>query len=262
MWSRFKQAGKILTSGVLFLGLGIGGVLFTFLAIPAIALLPGGPIRRKQRARKLIHISFRFFVFGLEASGILKVAPKNIPPPGSLKGTLIVANHPSYLDIVVILALLPDAVCVVKNDVWRNPFFGPLVRAAGFIPILDAERTLEKAEAALKNGLALVIFPEGTRSRIDRPLKFQRGVAYLALRTGAPVLLLLINVTPSLLAKGHKWYNIPASTCRFMVRAVVPADPGYSTPQAAPGHLRARQWTESLETFFQGKLHELQRLHD
>lgn len=262
MWSRVKQAGKILTSGVLFLGLGIGGLIYTFFALPTLWLLPGGPARRKQRTRKMIHISFCLFVSGLEASGILKVVPKNLPALGSLNGTLIVANHPSYLDIVVILALLPDAVCLVKSGVWRNPFFGPLVRAAGFIPIVDAERALDEAEAAIKEGLALVIFPEGTRSRIGQPLKFQRGVAYLALRTGAPVLPLLIDVTPPLLAKGDRWYDIPTSTCRFAVCAELPVHSRCLTPQAEPRLLRARQWTKSLETYYQRKLHELQCLYD
>lgn len=262
MWSRVKQAGKILTSGALFLGLGLGGLSCTILLLPLLRLLPGGHARQKERARKLIHTSFRFFVAGLEVSGILKVELVNIPSEVSFKGTIVVANHPSYLDVVVILAMLPNAICIVKNDVWGNPFFGPLVRAAGFIPILDAERAVDEAASALKAGLALVLFPEGTRSQRGEPIKFQRGVAHIALRTAAPVLPLLIDVTPPLLAKGDKWYDIPTSTCRFTVCAERPAEPGGSTSQTAPRSLRTRQWIESLEIFYQGKLHELQRLHD
>lgn len=258
---RLRQFWKILASGFLFTCLGLGGILYSLVVLPTLYLLPGGPEPRKRRATALIHRSFRLFIIGLEGSGILKIHARNLPDPEALKGRLVVANHPSYLDIVVLLALLPDTVCVVKNGVWNNPFFGPLVRAAGFVPITSAEHALDAAVEALRRGLTLVVFPEGTRTRRGRPLAFQRGAAYLALRTGAEVLPVVIHVDPPLLEKDDKWYNIPICTCQFAVNVEAPFDAPAEGTDPMPEPLRARMWTEALATFFQEKLHGLQHQH-
>ncbi len=254
IWPRIKQFGKILASGGLFTCLGIGGFIYTLIIIPSLYLLPGGPEKRKFRAMRMIHHSFKLFVFGLEATGILKVNPQNLPTPEQSKGSLIISNHPSYLDIVIILALLPDAICVVKNEVWKNPFYGSLVRAAGFVPILDAEQALIEAEKALKNGRTLVIFPEGTRTRRRKSFKFQRGTAYLALKSQAPVLPLVMHVEPPLLEKGDKWYHVPLRTCQFMLRAEAFPDQELQIEPSAPLCLQARQWTAIMEAFYDRKL--------
>lgn len=210
---RLRQAGKILTSGILFTLLGVGGCMCTLLLRPVLAVLPGGREARRRRAARIIRRFFRLFVFGLEASGILEVEADGMPP--GLKGALILANHPSYLDIVILIALLPETVCVVKEAVWNNLFFGPLVRAAGFINNQGPDEVLEHCALALASGLNLVIFPEGGRTRPGLPLKFKRGAAHLALRTGAPILPVRVSVDPPLLAKGDRWYMVPAPTCRF-----------------------------------------------
>lgn len=250
---RLRQVWKILASGFLFTCLGVGGLLYTLLFLPFLRLLPGGPEARRKRAAHRVHRSFRLFVLGLEATGILKVEAR-LPDPATLGGWLVVANHPSYLDIVILLAQLPGAVCVVKNGVWNNPFFGPLVRAAGFVPIQDAEHALDRAEQVLRQGIPLVLFPEGTRTRRNRPLAFQRGAAYLALRTGAPVLPILIQVDPPLLEKGDKWYDIPICKSRFALSAQAPFT-GTGAASSLPEPLRARLWTDALASRFQDWLH-------
>ncbi len=248
---RLRQAGKILTSGILFTLLGVGGCLCTLLIRPILAVMPGGQEARRRRAARIIRRFFRLFVFGLEASGILKVVTQG--QPQVLRGTLILANHPSYLDIVILIALLPDTVCVVKEAVWNNPFFGPLVRAAGFINNQDPERVLEHCGLALASGRNLVIFPEGGRTRIGQPLKFKRGPAHLALRTGAPILPVRVSVDPPLLAKGDRWYMIPAPTCtfRFVFDAWVHAPAALEQDRPR----EARALTRLLESRFHEESH-------
>lgn len=242
------QGRKILVSGALFSLLGLGGAVLSLLALPVLRLLPGGPEGLRRRAGGLIHRCFRLFVFALEGSGILRVEASGLPGPRELEGTLVVSNHPSYLDVVVLIALLPNAVCVVKEAIWNSPFFGRLVRAAGYIPISGSEEVLEAGREALRSGKILIIFPEGTRSRPGQPVKFQRGAAYLAQSTGR-ILPLVLTCAPALLVKGHRWYHIPVETCRFRVRA---GDPPFDpSPQASSTpHLAARQLIEALENYY------------
>lgn len=247
-FARINQARKILVSGLLFSALGIGGIVLTLLVLPLLRLLPGGREGLNRRSGWLIHRCFRLFVFALEASGILRLEVQGLPGPEALRGTLIVANHPSYLDVVVLVSLLPTAVCVVKEAVYHSFFFGSVVRAAGYIPISGA--VLEAGRDALRSGKTLIIFPEGTRSRRGRPVKFQRGAAYLAQTPGIRILPLVVECRPDLLAKGHRWYHVPIDTCRFRVRAgglpsFDPSPAASSTP-----HLAARQLIEALENYY------------
>jgi len=248
MLDRLRQGRKILVSGLLFSLLALGGALLSLLLLPLLRLLPGGREGLRRRAGWLIHRCFGLFVFALQGSGIFRVETRGLPGPRELEGTLIVCNHPSYLDVVVLIALLPNAVCVVKEAIYNSPYFGRLVRAAGYIPISGSEVVLEAGREALRSGKILIIFPEGTRSRPGQPVKFQRGAAYLAQSTGK-ILPLVLSCRPPLLAKGHRWYHIPVETCRFRVRA---GDPPFDpSPQASDTpHLAARQLIEALENYY------------
>lgn len=248
-----KRFLKILTSGFLFSCLGVGGVLCTLLVCPLVLLLPGGLQPRQALVRRVMRVCFRLFVLGLELSGILTVETQGLPSEGELKGCLVLANHPSYLDVVILIARLPDILCVVKEGVWTNPFFGPLVRSAGFVPNLGGpEEILERGCRVLARGSSLLIFPEGTRTLPNTLPSFHRGAAHLALRSGAPILPVCIQVTPSLLAKGDHWYHVPADTCRFRITGDArilpePQVDGFSTLGR-----QARALTQDLEARYAG----------
>jgi 1-acyl-sn-glycerol-3-phosphate acyltransferase len=248
MRSRIKQFAKILTSGALFLCLGIGGVLVTLLLLPFLACFVWNPRRRRRLASRAMRGFFRFFVAGLQASGILRLQTASLPGDEDLAGSIVLANHPSYLDVVLLLTLVPQAACVVKEGVWNNPFFGPLVRASGFIPATRPLDLLARGCAALQEGRALIIFPEGTRSGCAAPVKFHRGAAHLALRSGAPVHAFRIEVDPPLLAKGQRWYHIPLRTSLFRITCTNRIQ---GTAPIPGGHaLEARRLTRTLEELY------------
>jgi 1-acyl-sn-glycerol-3-phosphate acyltransferase len=255
MFTRIKQFGKIITSGFLFGCLGVGGCLCTLILQPVLAVLPGGEAARRRRAERAVRLFFRAFVFGLSKSGILRVETEGLPTEAQLPGSIILANHPSYLDIVILIALLPGTLCVVKEHVWNNFFFGRIVRAAGFIPNLGTDDVLERGRQALASGKSMVIFPEGTRTVAGHPLQFHRGAAHLALRSGATIFPLCITVTPPLLAKGDRWYQVPAPTCVFRITCGEPMRCTGPVPEDALLPRRARELTHALEARYLKELH-------
>lgn len=251
--ARLRQFGKILASGALFLMLGIGGMALSFLVLPVLRIFSSTRARFQRRARHLIHTFFRLFVFALQASGIFRVETEDFPDQAELEGKLVIANHPSYLDIVVIVSLLKQAICVVKEPVWTSCFFGGLVRAAGYVPIRDAEGVLDTGVDALSGGGTLVMFPEGTRSQPGQPFKFQRGAAHIALRSGAPILPLVLTCDPPLLEKGRRWFHIPVQTCRFRLCARPPVSIEHilgNDPPAPSAHRAARRLTNHFEALY------------
>jgi 1-acyl-sn-glycerol-3-phosphate acyltransferase len=106
---------------------------------------------------------------------------------------LFVANHQSFVDIWALTVVLPDSArYVAKAELFRIPIFGWAMLAAGFIPIARSHRSkaiasLDRAAAHVRDGLSIVLFPEGTRSPDGRLQPFKKGAFHLALAAGAPI---------------------------------------------------------------------------
>jgi 1-acyl-sn-glycerol-3-phosphate acyltransferase len=123
------------------------------------------------------------------------------------KGHIYVSNHLSYLDILVLLATIPDNIRMVyKREISRIPIFGWAMLACGFISIdrsnvKSAVRSLEKGAEKIKKGLSVLIFPEGTRSPDGKTGEFKRGMFLLAERSEADIIPVSISGTYDLLPK-------------------------------------------------------------
>ena len=120
---------------------------------------------------------------------------------------VLVANHESLADILVLLAHAPMQVrFLAKRAVFRLPVLGWSIRAAGFIPVDRGDRarsaaTFDAALARLDSGRSVVIFPEETRTRTGELLPFKKGAALLALRSARPLLPVAISGTRQVLSR-------------------------------------------------------------
>jgi 1-acyl-sn-glycerol-3-phosphate acyltransferase len=253
---RIKQGGKILASGCLFSILGLGGLLVSTLIVPLVKLTCRDALKRQQRGRRLIHLFFKAFVWAMEATGILSLEVEGLLEARELAGKLILANHPGYLDVVLIISVLGESACVVKKGVYNNPFFGGLVRMAGHVPNLDPEDVLARGAEVLAKGNSLIVFPEGTRSHQGKPLHFQRGAAHLALGSRAPIVPLIVTCDPPLLEKGAKWYDIPVRTCRYRIHAQAPLAFDLPGIERLTQCQAARVLTRELEGHFNKEVNE------
>jgi len=106
---------------------------------------------------------------------------------------IYIANHQSNVDVWVLLRVLPRSTrFVAKQSLFRVPFLGRALKAAGFIPIdrknkTRAIRSLNLAADRIRDGRSVVLFPEGTRSRDGRLQPFKKGPFHLALQAGVPI---------------------------------------------------------------------------
>lgn len=195
----------------IFLG---GGLLLALIAFPAIDLVTPPGAKRSARYQALMRGSFRAFLGMLNGLRIIAV---RIDDPALLRGTsgvIVVANHPTLIDIVMLSAYIPRAQCIVKRALWDSRFLGHIVRGANYIPNdLPPEELVDACRAALADGRSLIVFPEGTRSQPGRPVHFQRGFAHLATLLGVDIQLSRITCTPPTLGKGEKWWEVPRARC-------------------------------------------------
>lgn len=130
---------------------------------------------------------------------------ENIPHLG---GNVYIANHSSYLDILVLTAKVPDKVKMVyKREMNKIPLLSWAMQAAGYIPIdrtnlKSSLRALEKAARKVKKGLSMIIYPEGTRTRDGKVGEFKRGMFYLAEKAGTDIIPLSVTNTAVLMPIG------------------------------------------------------------
>ena len=130
------------------------------------------------------------------------------------RGTVVVCNHVSFLDPLLMLSLLPRTITIVRPDFFRVPIFGWLLRGAGFLgPDLFAEGQpwIERVARHLRADGNLLIFPEGTRSRDGRLAPFKKGAFYLARMLAAPLLVLRVRGTNHLFAPDRLTFDIAAT---------------------------------------------------
>ena len=250
--ARLNHAWRVFGTGLSFAAFGVGGLLLGGLLFPLL-LLARHTRRRRALARRLVQFSFASHVALMCRLGVMTY---EIHGRERLQrdGLLILANHPTLIDVVLLIAQLPNADCVVKHAVACNPFMRGPVRAAGYVANSDGAGLIDDCIAAVRNGGNLVIFPEGTRTVPGEPLRLQRGAANIAVRGRLDITPVRITCTPPTLTKGQKWYRVPSR--RFHVQLEVgediPVAPFLNEAGESPrgDALAARRVTEHLAHYF------------
>ena len=214
--SALNHFWRIVATGLSFLVFGLGGVLIGLLAYPVLLLLTHKD-NRYRFGQALVHYVFKAFVWFMKSLGIftLEIHHQERLKPAN---QFFIANHPTLIDVVILLSLIKESDCVVNARLARNVVTkGPLL-ATGYIENNEAEELIDTCVKRLQSGRNLLIFPEGTRTKkLDR-LKFKRGVSLIALKSGHNITPIYINCQPRMLAKGQKWYKIPRSKPHFTIR--------------------------------------------
>ena len=209
MLKRLNYAWRVVATGFCFSVFGISGLLLSLTIFPFLYILPVNTEWKREKSQWIIHICFRLFVWLMQFVGVMRLTIIGAEKLRRDGNHLIIANHPTLIDVVVLISLLPKVDCIVKQALWHNPFLRGVVSSAGYISNLDSQKMLNKCIATLQSGRSLVIFPEGTRTIPNKPIKFQRGAANIALRSERNIIPVAITCVPSTLTKDKRWYEVP-----------------------------------------------------
>lgn len=218
---RVARGWRIVRTGIAFASLGIASLLLSLVLFPPLRLVVRDREKRQIQAQKLVHRVARAYLGWLEFLQILRVRcvrEELLREPG----TLIVANHPTLLDAVVLMALMPQADCVVKPRYYDHPFLGGTARGAGYVPSRDGVSLVTECAEHLVRGRSAMIFPEGTRSPRDRLGPFERGAAHIALRSGRDPVPVAITCEPPTLYRGIPWWHVPDRRFDLTLRVGAP----------------------------------------
>ena len=130
--ARVSLYWRVFATGLSFTVFGVGGLLMRIVLFPVLNLAVRRKERRVAAARELIRLAFRTYVDMMRALGVLRYEVRGLEKL-ERGGLLILANHPTLIDTVFLMAFVKNADCIVKGALWNNPFTRGPVRAAGYI---------------------------------------------------------------------------------------------------------------------------------
>lgn len=203
--SIWVESGKILITAIrtliVYVWVVLATVLFGSLAIVLSLLLPNSdPVHLVARAwaRSILIVSG----ICVDVRGVAEIDPG--------RSYVYMCNHLSNFDIPVLLAHLPVQFrWLAKAELFRIPLFGRAMRGAGYISIDRFNRdsafaSIDEAAAKIQQGVSVMIFPEGTRSRDGSLLPFKKGGFVLAVDSGVPIVPLIVQGTQAIMPKGSR----------------------------------------------------------
>ena len=138
---------RVLATGCSFTLFGLGSLVLGYLVFPLVSLGSRTPELATRRCRRLIQLSFQGFVGFITVMGVFTWSASKrelLARPGQL----IVANHPTLLDIVFLIAMIPNATCIVKSELYRNIFTRGPVSRAGYVANDTPEKLVEDCDDA------------------------------------------------------------------------------------------------------------------
>ncbi|MDX9929250.1 MAG: 1-acyl-sn-glycerol-3-phosphate acyltransferase [Bacteroidales bacterium] len=204
------------------------GISFIVLMFPITILIwfLGYPFDPERRAvHRWLLFQGRFLsrtipIWKLKIEGLEKISGNH--------AYVIISNHQSILDIILLNNIRCDFRWVSKVENFRVPILGPSMKMAKYISIErgnkeSALRMMAEAVSSLERNISIMMFPEGTRSKSTTLLPFKTGAFQMALKTDKPILPVVIDGTGMVLPKkGHRF----RSGNRLVIKVLDPVYPG------------------------------------
>lgn len=200
-------------------GLLACGLVFLGWCTVAAVLSPLLPRTMRRRVgRRGIQRGFAFYLRLLRIGGMLEADQAALDGLRDQGAMLLAPNHPSMIDVVLVIARLPDVGCIMKAELWDNIFLGAGARMAGYIRNDSARNMIRLAIADLRQGSQLLVFPEGTRTVRPPVNPFTRGYALIASKARVPIQSIFIETDSGYLGKGWPLFRKPTMPIRYRVR--------------------------------------------
>ncbi|MGH0030629.1 MAG: lysophospholipid acyltransferase family protein [Myxococcota bacterium] len=199
---------RIVRTGAAFVSFGVLGI-GTAALVPWVRLRERDAEARELRMQRLATGAFRLFMRVMTGLGLTRFRREGVAERLAEPGLLIVANHPTLIDVCAILSCMDHGTCVTKHANTQNPTMAGVIASAGYVSNEGGQAIVDACAASLAKGRSLLLFPEGTRSPKGGLGEFQRGAAHVALASGRDVLPVYVTCDPPTLMRGQKWYDVP-----------------------------------------------------
>jgi 1-acyl-sn-glycerol-3-phosphate acyltransferase len=245
LWDRSVRFGRGLGVAVAILFFWSGAFVLAWILVPYVLMREREALARRRRMQRVVAAAWGWFLRQLERVSLYRcryVGPHaDYTPDGPV---VLVANHPTLLDVTAIISRMPHACCVVKRSLIRSPLVGRLLRSCGHVEAGDGSlmggvSVLDALRARLDEGFPVLVFPEGTRSPLGGMHRFRRGAFEVARRSGVALVPLFLRCDPPALGKGTPVWQHPRRCPTLAVQVGAPIDTNLEDPAALCEYVQA-----------------------
>jgi 1-acyl-sn-glycerol-3-phosphate acyltransferase len=198
------------------IGLGTICLAWSVIALVCYPLLPR--CRGTAFGRYGIMFGFRLYAWTLSAIGAYRLDLSAIDALRAGPPVVLVPNHPSLIDAMLILTRHPNLVCVMKKELMRNIFLGAGSRLARYIPSGQPRKMIKDCIEELGRGSVVLLFPEGTRTTRVPLNRLTGSVGVIAKHAQVPVQMLIVETDSPYLSKGWPLFRVPSLPITYRVR--------------------------------------------
>lgn len=229
-------------------------VVFTSLVLtPLLRWTHRDARKRARRLRSVLGWACRQTIAWSRRFGVIRVSVEGADALRSAHG-IVVANHPTAADALVLLGLMDDGVCVTSARHWDRPVGRRIIREAGYPFDTDGVAVVDACVERVREGASVLVFPEGTRSRGGRLQPLARGAAHVALRTGRDLLPVVVYADPPILSKDLPWTQALAHRIEYRVSVQPPIPVADVLRDGTPRPVAARLLTAAVREVFEKNL--------
>lgn len=171
---------------------GIGSVILAILVFPWIRVFVHPKIKFQVAARKFVSWSFRGFINMMRFVGCISFRSQDKEALRNIHGKVIIANHPSMLDFVFIMSMVPNANCIVRGGLTKTILAG-VIKQCYIVNSLGFDELVVLCKQTIDEGNNVIIFPEGTRSPRHGVNPYKKGAARIAYHSKCNVLPILVG---------------------------------------------------------------------
>lgn len=215
-----QSIGSLIRTIVVFATIGLGCFILPLVMFLSLAL----PIKFEKKRRIFRYLLGVFARVSISSAMGVK-CEINRNGEEFKKQAIIVPNHQSLADLLMVFSINPSIVVVTQGWVFKSPLFGLIVRIAGYLPANSGIESIEdKVKDALDSGLSILVFPEGTRSRDLKVHRFHKGAFYLAEKFNVDIVPAVIYGSGMLFSKNQPQYVSPGVLRMDLLPRITPQD--------------------------------------
>ena len=246
--NKILYAYRVFAKWLSFFIFGFCSLILGTVILPLMRLVLHPRQRFQKYGRRFISGALKFFVFIMHSLRIVDLQADKRENYRLLSSKIIVANHPSLLDVVMLFSLIPNADCIV-NAYLKHSILTGVVNQLYILGSHDLDNILRLCTASLKQGNCLIIFPEGTRTPRTGKAILKKGAARVALASGCNIVPVHIGGTDKFgLGKKDPWTGFNPRE-RYVYRLDMGAEIDPEKYRSLPASAAAKIITNEIQAF-------------
>lgn len=198
---KFFRSFLVLVEMIIF---ALGALKIGFVIFPIVSLFKKGTKRRECFAN-IVQKAWQLFIIIMVKTNVIKINIKG--DLSSINGKIVVASHPSFIDIILLIGSMPKSLCLAKKELLKNPIMRNIVKSLYIVNDIDIDLFVKNSIEALEDGYNIIIFPTGTRAKAGEKIKIHKGAAQIAIASKVDIVPIKITTDYPFLCKNSSPFD-------------------------------------------------------